>query len=177
MLRSTLVLLFVALLTGEASAARGASDGGGAYRTDVLFLAYLPPERAVMLWERVLGAAGEAHVSVGRADTVVAYDTPPRLARFRALLTALDTPGAAAERLYLRPVVHLPPSALAALLHEALDDPRAPLVLVPDDRTGQLLVRATPARYATLDRLARRLDVPAGDRAPAIRPLPAPETP
>lgn len=184
MSRLPIVLLLAVAFAAGPSGAHAAPKGhrppasrasDGSYRTDVIFLAHLPQDRAIALWERVIGPAGEARVIAGRAGTVVVYDTPPRLARFRDLLRALDVGGGDAH-IYVRPVVHLPPSALGALLEQILGDAggRDALVLVADDRAGQLVIRTTPARYAVVDRLARRLDVPAGQRERAVRRLTAP---
>ncbi|TNF23447.1 MAG: hypothetical protein EP329_27525 [Deltaproteobacteria bacterium] len=180
-MRILLVMLIALGLAAPAATARGASPSPAAvtaadsYRTDVIFLAHMPQKRAIALWEKILGPAGEARIIVGRAGTVVVYDTPPRLARFRALVEALDS-GDASAHIYLRAVVHLPPSALADLIARVLGDAggEGRLVLVPDDRSGQLLVRTTPERYRVVDRLARRLDVPAGDRQRALRTLTGP---
>ena len=175
-----LVACALALVGGPGEAAPATAPAvsprsDDSYRTDVIFLAHLPQDRAIALWERVIGPAGEARIIAGRADTVVVYDTPPRLARFRDLLRALDV-GDDDAHIYVRPVVHLPPSALAALIEQILGDAggRDALVLVADDRAGQLVIRTTPARYAIIDRLARRLDVPAGQRERAVRRLTAP---
>ncbi|PKN54715.1 MAG: hypothetical protein CVU56_25025 [Deltaproteobacteria bacterium HGW-Deltaproteobacteria-14] len=178
----TVLLLAVAFAAGPSGAhaapghrppASRASDDS--YRTDVIFLAHLPQGRAIALWERVIGPAGEARIIAGRAGTVVVYDTPPRLARFRDLLRALDV-GDGDAHIYVRPVVHLAPSALAALIERILGDAggRDALVLVPDDRASQLVIRTTPARYAVIDKLARRLDAPAGERERVVRRLTAP---
>lgn len=176
----TLLALALLLALGGPAAADDGRDRDGrdnTYRTDVIFLVDLPPARAVALWERLVGPRGEARAMEGRANTIVVHDTPRRLARFRALLEHLDTPGGARERLYVRPVIHLEPSALAALVREVLEPlpDGVTLLLVPDDRSGQLVVRTTARRYATIDRLARRLDVPAHERQRAIRTVPAPD--
>lgn len=142
------------------------------YRTEVIFLAALPAERALLLHERVLGRVGESTIAQGRqANVVVVKDTPERLARFRALLAALDAEGAARLRVFVRPVQHLLASELAALAGEVMDDPA--LRMVPDDRSRQLVVMARPERYHALDRLLRKLDVP-GDKDRQIRVTPAP---
>jgi len=134
---------------------------GDTLRTEVVFLQGMQAERAITLWERVIGPIPEATILPGKSpDVVVVKDTPERLVRFRALLGAL-TGGAAADRIYVRPVVHVLPSELAARLADLLaDTPDRAVVLVPDDRSQRLVVKAQPARYLAIDKLARALDVP-----------------
>jgi|GEM_PF-1537029 len=174
----SLLVMLLALCAPVAAAVPGDATAADGYRTDVIFLEHMPQTRAIALWEKVIHPAGEARIIAGRAGTVVVYDTPPRLTRFRALLKALDVGGAEA-RIYLRPVVHLAPSALADLIDRVLGDARGRdrVVLVPDDRSGQLLVRTTSARYRVIDKLARRLDVPTAERRRAIRTLTGPSEP
>jgi len=171
----TALLVFAALLTSPAPA----QASGDTYRTEIIFLKSLSVERAIALYERVIGVRSGTRVVEGHgADTVVVRDTPHQLARFRALLGVLDRADRGRDgeqRLYLRPVVHLAPSDLADLVRSVLDGHRllAEVLMAPDDRSGQLVVRTTRDRYLTLDRLMRRLDVPARDRERAIRTLPA----
>ena len=147
--------------------------------TAVIFLQSMTVAHAVALYERVLGNQRGSAISEGRsAATVIVRDSPERVARFRALVKALDAAGAGEDaHLYIRPVVTLRPSDLADVAREVIDGDKQyeGVVLVPDDRTDQLVVRATPARYKALDKLLRRLDrIPdrRGDRQ--IRTLPAP---
>lgn len=143
-------------------------------RTEVIFLRDngMGAERALTLYERVIGQSGESSAMVGRQpNMLVVRDTPERLARFRRLLAALDR-GGAERRLYVRPVSHLAPSALASLLAELAP---ADVRLVPDDRSGALIVSATLTDYRRLDALIRRLDVPGEGRdSRQIRVTPAP---
>ena len=90
-------------------------------------------------------------------NVVVVKDTPERLKRFHALLTALDHQGAAAAKIYLRPVRYLLPSELVGVAAEVMDDPE--LRMIPDDHSRQLVVMCRPKTYLQLDRLLRRLDV------------------
>jgi type II secretory pathway component GspD/PulD (secretin) len=136
-------------------------------RTEVIFLRDngMGAERALALYERVIGQSGESSAMVGRQpNMLVVRDTPERLARFRRLLDALDR-GGAERRLYVRPVAHLAPSELAP----------ADVRLVPDDRSSALIVSATLADYRRLDALIRRIDVPAEGRdTRQIRVTPGP---
>lgn len=168
-----MVLLLVAQLLVAGGPGLPVADS---YRTEVIFLSELPAERALTLHERVLGVAGESTIVLGRQpNVVVVKDTPERLAAFRALLAAFDRPGAAESHIYLRPVRHLLPSALAALAAEVITGPNAARVrMVPDDRGQQLVVMCPPPVYQSLDRLFRRLDVPAGQRKD-VRVTPAPD--
>lgn len=152
-----------------------ASPEAESLRTEVIFLREggMGVERAMTVYDRVIGARGESSITVGRQpNMLVVRDTPPRLKRFRALLTALDRPGEDA-RVFIRPVHHLAPSELAARVAE-LDvfDPAA-VQLVPDDRSGQLVVSASLAEYRRLDALIRKLDV-AGGAGRQIRVTPGP---
>lgn len=151
--------------------------GGDSLKTEVIFLGRLPSERAIMLWDRVIGSIGGATILQGRSpDVVVVRDTPPRLARFRALVTALDATSPETH-IYLRPVVNVRPSELAALVQSLADgaDALRDVTLVPDDRSDQLVVAAPPARYRALDKLLRRLDVPPRSPRKVIGVEPEPE--
>jgi type II secretory pathway component GspD/PulD (secretin) len=118
---------------------------------------------------------------------VVVKDSPERLARFHALIAALDRKGAAARRIYIRPVAYLLPSELAKELDEIAGATGDELRMVPDDRTQRLVVITTAAIYRRVDLVARRLDVPGqgrdirqgqpGSARPSvgIRVLPAPD--
>lgn len=137
--------------------------GGDSLKTEVMFLDGMPAERAISLWERVIGPQAGATIIQGRAaNVVVVKDTPARIARFRTLMKALASTGADAH-IYLRPVLYMEASELAAVVSNVAgqSDAMKDVALVPDDRSGQLVVSATPARYRALDALMRRLDVPA----------------
>lgn len=148
-------------------------------RTEVIFLEGLPAERAILLHQRLLGPAGESTIVLGRQpNVVVVRDTPERLRRFHRILDALDQRGAAKKHIYVRPVRHLAASELARLAEEILaaqegDDA---VKMVPDDRSGQLVVMCRRDTYFALDRLFRRLDAPADarrDREIRVTPAPA----
>jgi len=143
-------------------------------RTEIIFLQEIEAERAIVLWDKVIGPAPEATIVKGREPRVVVVrDRPERLARFHALIAALDRRGAAARRIYIRPVVNLLPSELARLLGDVVGPSGDELRLVPDDPTQRLVVITTEAIYRRVDLIARRLDVPGEGRS--IRVLPAPD--
>lgn len=167
-MRAALAAVVIGLLAWEARAEPALES----YRTEVIFLAALPAERALLLHERLIGQAGESNIVRGRQpNMVVVKDTPERLARFHALLAALDKDGAAGLRIFLRPVQHVLPSELAALASEVLDDPG--VRMVADDRSRHLVVMSRPEAYQRLDRLLRKLDVPS-EKGRQIRVTPAP---
>lgn len=143
-------------------------------KTEVLFLKErgMGAERALTLYDRVIGRSGESSALVGRQpNMLVVRDTPERLARFRSLIRLLDVEGDE-RRLYVRPIVHLPPSALIALIGDLI--PQA-VRLFPDDRTNNLVVSASLTDYRRLDTLIRKLDVAGEDREHrAIRVTPQP---
>lgn len=134
---------------------------GDSLRTEVVFLGDIPASRATALWERVIGPEPEAFIVPGKSpDMLVVKDTPERLTRFRSLLKALAGT-APDEHIYVRPVVHMAPSALVDLLMEVLVEPNGTGPrLVPDDRSGRLVVVTTAARYRAIDKIARTLDTP-----------------
>lgn len=169
MLVSLLVLTSLSLAGAPEGTARAES-----LKTEVIFLREngMGAERALALYERVIGQSGESSAMVGRQpNMLVVRDTPERLGRFRKLLAALDR-GGAERRLYVRPVTHLAPSELVSLLAELAP---ADVRLVPDDRSSALIVSATLADYRRLDTLIRRLDVPGEGRdTREIRVTPAP---
>lgn len=143
-------------------------------RTEIIFLQEIEADRAIVLWERVIGPAPEATIVKGREpNVVVVRDRPERLARFHALIAALDRRGAATRRIYIRPVVNLLPSELASLLDDVIRPSGDELRLVPDDPTQRLVAITTEAIYRRVDLIARRLDVPGEGRS--IRVLPAPD--
>lgn len=144
-------------------------------RTEVIFLTGdgMGAERALTLYDRIIGPSGESSAALGRQpNMLVVRDTPPRLARFRAILKALDVPGAQ-TRLFIRPMHHLAPSQIKPLIEE-LETFDPPMIsLVADDRSGQLIVQARLEDYRRLDRIIRKLDV-ASDNQRQIRVTPAP---
>lgn len=131
-------------------------------RTDIFFLEAMSADRAVTLYEKVLGIGPETRVMKGKDPrTVVARDMPDRLARYRVMLLVLDTPTTRRLKIYVRPMAHRTPSEVAGLILETLSEKqRRDLTLVPDDRSGRLVVRTHAVFYQRLDRLIRRLDVP-----------------
>lgn len=163
-----LVLTLGSLLAGT-EPARASS-----LKTEVIFLQEVDADRAIVLWDKVIGPAPEATIVKGREpNVVVVKDSPERLARFHALIAALDRKGAAARRIYIRPVAYLLPSELAKELDEIAGATGDELRMVPDDRTQRLVVITTAAIYRRVDLVARRLDVPGQGRD--IRVLPAPD--
>lgn len=167
----TSCLLVAAVWSAPANAA-------GPYEeiTTIIFLKTIKSDTAITLYERVVGKTPGTRLVRRDERTLVVHDLRSRVARFTKLLAVLDLPSKSKVGLYIRPVIHRRPSELAALLDKLLADERsgAPLHIIADDRSGQLIVRATPATYATLDKLARRLDVP-GRGGKKIRVLPAPD--
>ena len=166
-------LLFVGLLFGLSSPV-GASSDHDMVRERVA-LDGISGAHAVTLYERVLGApvAGELRVDAA-AKYLIVRDTRVQVRRFAELVALLKRPGKAERRLYVRPVIHLGASELASRL-EAVLASRAPgMVLVPDERSGQLIVRTTWKHYQLIDRLARRFDVPARDQGWGVRVVPGP---
>ena len=147
-------------------------------RTEVIFLQAMSPARAKLLFDRVIRSGPHAVIVQGRGpNVIVARDFPAELSRFRGLLAELDRPGEADARIYVRPVQFVVASALAQTL-EGMYDSAEPPRMVPDDRTGQLVVQTTPERYRALDKLIRKLDVPSRPtREPPARPRPSPVTP
>jgi type II secretory pathway component GspD/PulD (secretin) len=144
-------------------------------RTEVIFLTKdgMGAERALTLYDRIIGPSGESSAVVGRQpNMLVVRDTPPRLARFRALLKALDVPGAEL-RLFIRPMRYVAPSQLKPLIEELGTFDLARISLVADDRSGQLVVQARLEDYRRLDRLIRKLDV-ASETGRKIRVTPGP---
>ena len=149
-----------------------------AFHTDVIFLDVVQASRGVALYERVIGLAAGARVSVGKDPrSMVAHDTPERLARFRVLVSMLDRAEGSADRLYVRPVAHMLPSDLARMLLDVMNPKaRQTMLLVPDDRSGKLVVRAPSVVYKKLDLLIRRVDIPSRTKK-SIRVTPSPASP
>lgn len=174
MFSARLLVSLLVLASLSLAGAPGATARAESLKTEVIFLEEngMGAERALTLYERVIGKSGESSAMVGRQpNMLVVRDTPQRLARFRRLLDALDR-GGADRRLYVRPVTHVAPSQLASLLAELAP---ADVRLVPDDRSGALIVSATLPDYRRLDTLIRRLDVPGeGRNTREIRVTPAP---
>jgi len=72
----------------------------------------------------------------------------------------LDLPGSKGRRIFVRPVIHRPASELVIVTRRVFgDDLGRGVGLAPDDRSNQMIVRATAAQYRTIDRLLRRLDI------------------
>ena len=171
-----LLFVFLSVLTGVTAHAReGAASrdvAGDSLKTEVIFLEQggMGAERALTLYERVIGRSGEGSATLGRQpNMLVVRDTPERLTRFRALIRALDRPGAE-RRFYVRPMVHVAPSQMATLVGDLIpDDVR----LVPDDRSGHLVVSATLSDYRRVDALVRKLDVPGQGRQIRVTPGPS----
>ena len=159
---SIAALALSTLLSHPAAAHKRGGDQPTPYSTDVIFLEVLPAERGVALYERVIGLTPGARVAVGKAPrSVVVHDTQDRLARFRILVSMLDR-GDASDHLYVRPVIHVAPSHLATLLLDVMNtQSKKGFILVPDDRSNKLVVRCRPDAYERLDKLIRRLDIPA----------------
>ena len=131
-------------------------------RTEIHFLRALTAERAMALYDRVIGRGSVTHLAPGRAaGSLVVRDHAPRLDRFRRLLVALDQPREGELRIFARVVVHRSAESLAALLQQTWTAAgRGPLAMVGDDRARLLLVRSTLETYRSLDRMVRRLDQP-----------------
>lgn len=121
----------------------------------------MPVEHALVIHERVLGAAPGVQVTASpKGDAVIVKDRPMRIAQFRDLLRMLDLPGAKGRRIFVRPVQHRLASDLVDVTRRVLGDTIGRDVgFAPDDRSNQLIVRATPPQYRTIDRLLRRLDI------------------
>jgi len=142
--------------------------------TTVLFLNTMPASNAAALYQRVLGTPPGTRVVAGSdGKTLVVRDSIERLGHFQRLLETLDTPGRSALHIYVRPVTHRPPTELASLIEEALEPaPSRDLALIPDDILRVLVVRALPADYKRIDRLARMLDAPGVQRQRRVPPMP-----
>jgi len=134
--------------------------GGDTLKTEIIFLGDLPAANAITLWERVIGPAAGATIIEGRApDVVVVKDSPDRLRRFRGLLQAIAGHDAK-EHIYVRPVTFMMPTQLTQLATQIMGDRASDATFIPDDRSGQLVIRATPANYKKVDVLLRKLDRP-----------------
>jgi general secretion pathway protein D len=102
--------------------------------------------------------------------TLVVTDTRRNIARMEGLLRAVDAPDSR-ERIYIRPNPAQPGSPAgdvqierAELVQRVLSSAGDEAVVVPDERTGQVIVITSRRNYERLDRLMRRLD-----RAPPAR--------
>ena len=97
---------------------------------------------------------------VGRRFIV--RDMQSRLASFGPIMEALDTRVRRGTRIYVRPVRHRRPSELAGVLRDTLNPlPKGSVLrVIPDDRSGRLIVQTSPSRYRQADGLLRRLDRP-----------------
>jgi hypothetical protein len=161
-----------------AAAAAPVKEKPTAFHTDVIFLDVVQAARGVSLYERVIGLVPGARVAVGKdPKSMVAHDSPERLARFRVLVPLLVRGEGGKERLFVRPVAHMLPSDLARMLLDVMNpNARQTMLLVPDDRSGKLVVRASIAVYKKLDLLIRRVDIPSRTRQ-STRVIPAPAAP
>lgn len=150
-----------------------AADGNDTFQTAIVFLQEMSTERAVTLYERVIGVIGGATIVVGRDKrSVIVKDTRERLTRYRHLLSLLDVKGQDKLRIFVRPVIYRVPSELAKMLDETLAKvSKAPLHMAPDDRAGLLVVATTRETYRRLHILAERLDV-RPDRGKQVRVVP-----
>jgi len=121
--------------------------------------------QAIQVYERIMGTTPGATIAAAPGgDAVIVRDSPERLSRFKGLLVWLDLPGPKGRRIYVRPVAHRAASELVDATRRIFGDSLGEDVgLAPDDRTNQLVVHARPVEYVELDRLLRRLDVPARD--------------
>ena len=176
-----LLTLALVLLAGTVSAKPAAQPKESKpvpFHTDIIFLDVVQASRGVALYERVIGLAPGAHVSIGKdPKSMVAHDTPERLARFRMLVSMLDRGEQGSDRLYVRPIAHMLPSDLARMVLDIMNPKaRQTMMLVPDDRSGKLVVRTTSAVYKRLDLLIRRVDIPSRTRR-TTRVIPAPDAP
>ena len=163
MARAFVAALAVCTLIPAAGAAdRSETAQPTPHSTDIIFLDVLPAQRAVVLYERVIGITPGARVAVGKDPrSVVVHDTQERLSRFRVLVSMLDR-GDGSDHLYVRPVIHVSPSHLATVLLDVMNtQAKKAFVLVPDDRSKRLVVHCQPEAYERLDKLIRRLDIPA----------------
>lgn len=158
--------------------------------TERIELRSMTAAQALEVHERVLGKApGGTIVAAPKGDAVLVRDTPERLGRYRALLAWLDlpvspttkagkkaaselSPGRVERRIYVRPVVHRLASELVTVVRRIFGDSLGrDVAFAPDDRSGQLVVRARAHEYAEIDRLLRRLDVhPRGERRIFVLP-------
>ena len=170
--------LFATPRAAQATAAAPAKEKPTAFHTDIIFLDVVQARRGVSLYERVIGLAPGARVAVGKdPKSMVAHDSPERLARFRVLVSLLEVGEGGNERLFVRPVAHMLPSDLARMLLDVMNpEARQTMLLVPDDRSGKLVVRASRTVYKKLDVLIRRVDIPSRTRE-STRVIPAPAAP
>jgi len=118
-------------------------------------------EQAIVIHERVLGVApGSRVVGSPKGDALLVTDTRQRIERLQAVLGLLDLPGGKGRRIFVRPVIHRPASELVSVTRRVFgDDMGHGVGLAPDDRSNQMIIRATAAQYRTIDRLLRRLDI------------------
>lgn len=140
------------------SAVIAASPGLASER---LPLSSMSVKQALSLHERVLGSTPATRV-IGspKGDAVIVEDEPARIERFRTLLALLDQPGPKGRRIFVRPVQHRLASELASVTLRVFGRAIGRDVgIAPDDRSSQLVVRASAAQYRTIDRFIKRLDV------------------
>lgn len=143
-------------------------------RTDIVFLKVMPRERAMLIYERLYQDTDGGEIQPGRQQNMLVVRGPAgTLDAFRAVLERLDTAEATERRLFIRPTQHQSPSHLAALARQVMDARGyAPVLILPDDRTKQLVISTTREQYRQLDALFRRLDKPDHQGAsPPVRQL------
>jgi type II secretory pathway component GspD/PulD (secretin) len=129
--------------------------------TQVVMLQKMPVSRAALIYRKVIGVGSDTRIEISKKQRMlVVRDRKSRLTRFTALIVLLDKDGAAELRIFVRPVLHVEPTALAKQLKQVMKTvSRAPLTIVPDPRSRKLVVMTTRTAYKKLDILARRIDV------------------
>jgi hypothetical protein len=172
--RLTSILLAALGACAVLAAAPSRAEAADGAPTTVIFLNAMPAEHAAALYQRVLGTPPGTRVVPGTdGKTLVVRDSVERLGHFQRLMETLDTAGPSALHIYVRPVTHRPATELAHLIDGALDPrPGQGLAIIPDDILRVLVVRALPADYKRIDRLARRLDSPGVSRPRRVPPMP-----
>jgi type II secretory pathway component GspD/PulD (secretin) len=156
MVPRALHLVFLLLVAGTASA----QTAPGPIETRRFALRHMPAERAAALYRELVDSrAVILELEGGHFLRIEGF--PDHLARFQALLAELDREGAAGRRVYVRPALYRDAAELAGMVLElAASTDRLDADVFPDDRTGQLVVVATPDTYRRIHRLLLRLDVP-----------------
>lgn len=124
-------------------------------------LQHMEPTRAAALYESVVGVGpgGKVHVAE-KKRAVIVHDERRRIDHFRGLVALLDVPGSGDLKIFVRPVQFASPTELAKILGELLQGTSHAkgLLLVPDERSSKLVVRASPETYRMIDKLLRRQD-------------------
>ena len=143
--------------TGLAKAPSKASE-----TTQVFEAQHLTSEQLAALYGRLFGPKAGRLIVTG--PRLLIKDVEARLANFGPIVRALDTRAHQGTRIYARPARHRLPSELISVvkgvMHQKTMVKPPPVVLVPDDRSGHIIVRTSPKRYRQIDRLLRRLDRP-----------------